>query len=112
MVGGEEVGQFFAEEELGADQGEDLLELFRLTYRLLSYDDVSRSSECLLMLQERTEAAVVSFCGLDDEGVFRPQMVIPEERSSEIQLDQLVTSRSTATSTENGRASKAEDRTI
>ena len=42
------------------------------------------------MLQERTEAAVVSFLWLDDEGVFRPQMVIPEERSSEIQLDQLV----------------------
>ena len=91
VVGGEEVGQFFAEEELGADQGEDLLELFRLTYRLLSYDDVNQViRECLLMLQERTEAAVVSFLWLDDEGVFRPQMVIPEERSSEIQLDQLV----------------------
>lgn len=91
VVGGEETGQFFAEDELGANQGDDLLELFRLTYRLLSYDDVKQVvHECLMILQERTEAAVVSFLWLDDEGVFRPQMVLPEERASEIQLDQLV----------------------
>ena len=91
MVSTDETGQFFLSDENTAAKGEDLFQLFQLTYRLLSFDDVGQViRECLVLLQERTAASVVGFLWLDDEGAFRPQIVLPADRADEIKLDQLV----------------------
>ena len=91
VVSSDETGQFFLNQDLSASKGEELYQLFQLTYRLLSLDDVNLVvRECLEMLQECTQASVVGFLWLDDEGAFRPQIVLPAERAGEIKLDQLV----------------------
>lgn len=86
----EDTGQFLLSEMRGLRSGEDLFQLFQLTYWLLSQQDPEEViRECLTRLREHTGASVAGFLWLDDHGTLRPQIVLPEERSGDLALDEL-----------------------
>lgn len=86
----EETGQFLLPEIKGLQSGEDLFQLFRLTYWLLAHHDANDViHECLKVLRDRTGASVVGFLWLDDQGSLKPQVVIPTDRDGELRLDEL-----------------------
>lgn len=88
----ENTGQFALPELKGIRSGEDIYQLFRVAYWLLSdLDGNAVINECLRQLRDRTKADVVGFLWLDDQGALRPQTVLPAERGAELKLDEVAT---------------------
>jgi len=73
-------------------RAQDLLDLYQLAISLLGCsdpDEVIRKS--LDLLQQRVRASVVGFLWVDDEGVLKPKLVIPEEASGDVALSDSLT---------------------
>ncbi|REJ65485.1 MAG: FHA domain-containing protein [Planctomycetota bacterium] len=71
---------------------EELLVLYQLSIKLLRCadpDEVVRQS--LELLQARTQAAVVGFLWVNEEGKLKPKMVIPQEAADKVKLSDSLT---------------------
>ena len=63
------------------EQVKELMLLYQLCIKLLGCGDPNRVVEIALdLLRKRTEAAVVGFLSVDDEGGLQPKLVIPARR--------------------------------
>ncbi|MEM9657744.1 MAG: FHA domain-containing protein, partial [Planctomycetota bacterium] len=74
------------------EQVQELMLLYQLSIRLLGTqdpDDVVRVA--LELLKERTNAAVVGFLWVDDEGQLKPKLVIPEGAANRVILSESLT---------------------
>ncbi len=71
---------------------QDLLDLYQLSFRLLSVENVSEIVEMgLAVLMARTRANVVGLLWADSDGKLRPQLVVPAEKEGQIRLSQQLT---------------------
>ncbi len=74
------------------DQARDLLLLYQLSIKLLGCHDPNEVVRTALeLLHERAGASVVAFLWVDDEGMLRQKMVLPEEDGKELPLNQALT---------------------
>lgn len=88
----DDTGDFALTSIRKAEGGEDLFVLFQLSVRLLSCndpDEVVKNS--LDLLQQRTNASVVSFLWLSDDGQLKPKVVFPPEAADRIELSEPLT---------------------
>jgi Nif-specific regulatory protein len=75
-----------------AEQVKELMLLYQLCIKLLGCDDPNRVVEIALeLLKKRTNAAVVGFLAVSDEGTLRPKLVIPQEEAGRVTLSQSLT---------------------
>ena len=71
---------------------QDLLDLYQLSFRLLSLECVNAVAELGLdVVTARTKANVVGLLWADHAGHLRPQLVVPAQREGEIRLNQKLT---------------------
>ncbi len=74
------------------EQVKELMLLYQLCIKLLGCGDPNRVVEIALdLLRKRTNAAVVGFLSVNDEGGLQPKMVIPSEAASRVTLNQSLT---------------------
>jgi Nif-specific regulatory protein len=75
-----------------AEQVKELILLYQLCIRLLGSGDPNHVVEVALdLLKKRTNAAVVGFLSVSDEGALRPKLVIPREAAKRVSLNQSLT---------------------
>ncbi len=71
---------------------QDLLDLFQLSYRLLSLECIQAISELSLdVLTARTKASVVGLLWTDQSGQLRPQTILPADKANAIRLNSKLT---------------------
>lgn len=83
---------FSAETFRGADKGQNLVKLYQLSLGLLGVnepDDVAQ--QCLELLQDVTNATLVGFLWLNDEGQLKPKLVLPNEDGKSVKLSDMLT---------------------
>src|SRR4029078_8876410 len=74
------------------EQVKELMLLYQLCIKLLGCGDPNRVVEVALdLLRKRTNAAVVGFLSVSDEGTLKPKMVIPPEAAGRVTLNQSLT---------------------
>ncbi len=74
------------------EQVKELILLYQLCIKLLGCGDPNRVVEIALdLLRKRTNAAVVGFLSVNDEGGLQPKMVIPSEAAKRVTLNQSLT---------------------
>jgi Nif-specific regulatory protein len=74
------------------EQVKELMLLYQLCIRLLGSGDPNRVIEVALdLLRKRTNAAVVGFLSVDDEGGLQPKIVIPRDAAGRVTLNESLT---------------------
>src|SRR4029078_11557633 len=74
------------------EQVKELMLLYQLCIKLLGCGDPNRVMEIALdLLRKRTNASVVGFLSVNDEGGLEPQLVIPRDSSNRVTLNQSLT---------------------
>ena len=89
---GRETGPVSADLLRDAQAAQDLLTLHHLSMRLLGCtdpDEVIRVS--LELLHQRTQASLVGFLWMSDDGQLKPKMLVPEGATSAVRLSQSLT---------------------
>src|SRR5262249_28747667 len=114
------MGSFLGEElALSAiqdsEQAQDLLLLYQLSIKLLGCADPQEViRESLDLLRTRTNASVVGFLWVSDDGHLKPKLVIPESAARQVALSEsltrLVSDEGHAVWTANQRSPAQEDR--
>ncbi|MCA9246626.1 MAG: sigma 54-interacting transcriptional regulator [Planctomycetales bacterium] len=91
-MGGRETKPLELEPIPDKDQARELLLLYQLSIKLLGCDDPRQVVEISLdLLHHRTNAAVIGFLWVDDEGHLKPQLVIPADAADSVTLDESLT---------------------
>jgi len=73
-------------------QAEELLVLYQLSIKLLGCADPNEVvKQSLELLRVRTQAAIVGFLWVNEEGDLKPKMVIPEEAADQVKLSKSLT---------------------
>ncbi|MFN0016773.1 MAG: sigma 54-interacting transcriptional regulator [Pirellulaceae bacterium] len=89
---GRETGQVSADLLRDSQSGQDLLTLHQLSLQLLGCtdpDEVIRVS--LQLLQLRTNASIVGFLWMSDDGQLKPKIIVPEGAIPHVRLSQSLT---------------------
>jgi len=74
------------------EQVKELMLLYQLCIKLLGCDDPNRVLEVALdLLRKRTNASVVGFLSVNDQGGLQPKLVIPKDAASRVTLNQSLT---------------------
>jgi Nif-specific regulatory protein len=74
------------------EQVKELMLLYQLCIKLLGCGDPNRVIEIVLdLLRKRTNAAVVGFLSVNDDGGLQPKLVIPRDAASRVTLNQSLT---------------------
>ncbi len=74
------------------EQAKELWLLYQLTTQLLGCDDPQEViTRALELLRARTQAAVVGFLWLDDEGKLRPKIILPQDAAPQVHLSDSLT---------------------
>ena len=74
------------------EQVKELMLLYQLCIKLLGCGDPNRVVEVALdLLRKRTNAAVVGFLSVSDEGALTPKLVIPSDAAGRVTLNQSLT---------------------
>jgi len=75
-----------------AEQVKELMLLYQLCIRLLGCGEPNKVVEVALdLLRKRTNAAVVGFLSVDDEGSLQPKLVIPHNAADRVTLNESLT---------------------
>ncbi|MCA9262834.1 MAG: sigma-54-dependent Fis family transcriptional regulator, partial [Planctomycetales bacterium] len=91
-IDSEDSGQLALAALRHSDNAQDLLVLFRLSVKLLGCDDpqdVLRNT--LELIHDRTQAAVVGFLWVTEEGHLKPQMIVPLGSRDQVALSTSLT---------------------
>ena len=87
FVQSSDTGSFGVASLKDSDRANDLLTLHQLSLRLLGCSDPDEViHDSLDLLQLRTQAAVVGFLWVSDDGQLKPKLVMPEESGPQVQL--------------------------
>jgi len=74
------------------EQVKELMLLYQLCIKLLGCGDPNRVVEIVLdLLRKRTNASVVGFLSVNDEGALQPKVVIPPDAADRVTLNQSLT---------------------
>ena len=74
------------------EQVKELMLLYQLCIKLLGCGDPNRVMEIALdLLRKRTNASVVGFLSVNDEGGLQPKLVIPRDAANRVTLNQSLT---------------------
>ncbi|MCC7475759.1 MAG: sigma 54-interacting transcriptional regulator [Pirellulales bacterium] len=74
------------------EQVKELMLLYQLCIKLLGCGDPNRVLESALdLLRKRTNASVVGFLSVSDEGTLQPKLVIPPDAANRVSLNQSLT---------------------
>ena len=75
-----------------AEQVKELMLLYQLTIKLLGCSDTDKVVHAALdLLQKRTNASLVGFLSVDDEGQLRPKVVVPADATDQVALSPRLT---------------------
>ena len=89
-----ETGQYTLDFLKGHNWGQDFFFLFQLSVKLLELDDPDAVIQiCMKRLTERTRASVAGFLWLGDNGKLNPKVVVPEEKSNVLEMNDDLTRR-------------------
>lgn len=89
-----ETGQYTLEFLSDHGSGGDFFFLFQLSVKLLEVDKPDEVVNlCVSRLLERTNASIAGFMWLTDRGQLQPKVVVPNDESGKLQLDEKLTQR-------------------
>jgi Nif-specific regulatory protein len=83
----EEVGGFFRSALLEDEHAAELLDLYQLSITLLGYQEPDRVvRETLEVLRQKTQASVIGFLWVNDDGALKPKFVVPTDAANKVTL--------------------------
>lgn len=87
-----DAGNFVRSALLDEEHAKDLLDLYQLSMTLLGYQEPERVvRETLDVLKQKTRASVVGFLWVNDDGVLKPKVVLPDDEPNKVTLSSTLT---------------------